>query len=82
MLLGFGQIGRALAGIMAKGMQRRSGNGAGKLRLVAAIDTSGFVFEPGGLTARAVGELSDRQAGGTRPGGGARADAAPSPPTP
>src|SRR6185503_11203999 len=28
------------------------------------IDTSGFVFEPGGLTARAVGELSDsKQAG-------------------
>jgi aspartokinase/homoserine dehydrogenase 1 len=66
-LLGFGQIGRALAGIMAKGMKRplnTKANGASKLRLTAAIDTSGFVFEPGGLTARAVGELSDgKQAG-------------------
>jgi len=66
-LLGFGQIGRALAGIMAKGMKSRlnnKANGASKLRLTAAIDTSGFVFEPGGLTARAVGELSDsKQAG-------------------
>ena len=71
-LLGFGQIGRALAGIMAKklgakgsGGQKKNGqNGASKLRLTAAIDTTGFVFEPGGLTARAVGELSDgKQAG-------------------
>jgi aspartokinase/homoserine dehydrogenase 1 len=66
-LLGFGQIGRALAGIMAKEMKSRAGakaNGASKLRLAAAIDTSGFVFEPGGLTARAVGELADgKQAG-------------------
>jgi bifunctional aspartokinase / homoserine dehydrogenase 1 len=69
-LLGFGQIGRALAGIMAKKLNGKSGqkksgpNGASKLRLTAAIDTSGFVFEPGGLTARAVGELSgSKQAG-------------------
>ena len=71
-LLGFGQIGRALAGIMAKelgakggGGQKKNGqNGASKLRLTAAIDTTGFVFEPGGLTARAVGELADgKQAG-------------------
>jgi len=62
-LLGFGQIGRALAGIMAKKLGTR-GNGAGKLRLTAAIDTSGFVFEPGGLTARAVGELADGKQSG------------------
>ncbi|HMF40570.1 MAG TPA: aspartate kinase [Polyangia bacterium] len=66
-LLGFGQIGRALAGIMAKGMKKppgAKGNGTSKLRLAAAIDTSGFVFEPAGLTARAVGELADsKQAG-------------------
>jgi len=62
-LLGFGQIGRALAGIMAKSLNGKR-NGASKLRLTAAIDTSGFVFEPNGLTARAVGELSDsKQAG-------------------
>jgi aspartokinase/homoserine dehydrogenase 1 len=65
-LLGFGQIGRALAGIMAKENRKLGGrqNGAGKLRLAAAIDTSGFVFEPGGLTARAVGELADNKQAG------------------
>jgi len=66
-LLGFGQIGRALAGIMAKEAKKTVGgkrNGTSKLRLTAAIDTSGFVFEPGGLTARAVGELAEsKQAG-------------------
>jgi bifunctional aspartokinase / homoserine dehydrogenase 1 len=60
-LLGFGQIGRALADIMAKNGKR---NGSSKLRLAAAIDTSGFVFEPGGLTARAVGELADNKQAG------------------
>ena len=58
-LLGFGQIGRALAGIMTK---RK--NGTPKLRLAAAIDTSGFVFEPGGLTARTVGELAEAKQSG------------------
>ena len=66
-LLGFGQIGRALAGIMAKNLHAKGakdGRTRQQLRLTAAIDTSGFVFEPGGLTARAVGELSDgKQAG-------------------
>jgi bifunctional aspartokinase / homoserine dehydrogenase 1 len=66
-LLGFGQIGRALAGIMAKESKKMLGgkhNGASKLRLAAAIDTTGFVFDPGGLTARVVGELADaKQAG-------------------
>jgi bifunctional aspartokinase / homoserine dehydrogenase 1 len=62
-LLGFGQIGRALADIMARKLNGKR-NGAGKLRLAAAIDTSGFVFDPAGLTARAVGELADaKQAG-------------------
>jgi len=60
-LLGFGQIGRALAGMIAK-----AGNGAvgakarkGKapLRVVAVIDRSGFLFEPGGLSSRTVGSL-------------------------
>src|SRR5262245_31810608 len=62
-LLGFGQIGRALAGIMAKEAKKKR-NGSSKLRLTAAIDTTGFVFEPGGLTARVVGELAEsKQAG-------------------
>ena len=59
-LLGFGQIGRALAGIMTK----RKNGGTPKLRLAAAIDTSGFVFEPGGLTARTVGELAEAKQSG------------------
>ncbi len=66
-LLGFGQIGRALAGIMAKESKKSLGgkrNGASKLRLAAAIDTTGFVFDPGGLTARTVGELSDAKQSG------------------
>ena len=66
-LLGFGQIGRALAGIMAKESKKSLGgkrNGASKLRLAAAIDTTGFVFDPGGLTARTVGELADAKQSG------------------
>jgi len=66
-LLGFGQIGRALAGIMAKESKKTVGgkrNGASKLRLAAAIDTTGFVFDPGGLTARMVGELADAKQSG------------------
>ncbi len=57
-LLGFGQIGRALARIIPKGNGgRRGANGAPALRLVAAIDRRGFVFEPAGLPARAVASL-------------------------
>ncbi|HVR62645.1 MAG TPA: bifunctional aspartate kinase/homoserine dehydrogenase I [Polyangia bacterium] len=52
-LLGFGQIGRSLATIIAK---RK--NGAGKVRVVAALDRSGFVFDPKGISPRAVGALS------------------------
>jgi aspartokinase/homoserine dehydrogenase 1 len=57
-LLGFGQIGRALARIMPKGNgSKRTPNGAPALRLVAAIDRRGFVFAPGGLSPRAVAAL-------------------------
>ena len=74
-MLGFGQIGRALAGMIAKtaGDARvvKSGKGAngatlnganGKsqkssLRLVAAIDRSGVVFDPKGLSPRAIASL-------------------------
>jgi aspartokinase/homoserine dehydrogenase 1 len=59
-LLGFGQIGRALANIMTK---RKNGTPS-KLRLAAAIDTSGFVFAPEGLTARAVSELAEAKQSG------------------
>jgi len=61
-LLGFGQIGRALAKIMAQGQGGKNGkNGNGrksKLRLVAAIDRRGFVFDPNGLPPRVVAALS------------------------
>ena len=81
MLLGFGQIGRALAGHHGEEAERARRNGAGKLRLAAAIDTSGFVFEPGGLTARAVGELADGKQAGASLADSARRAAAPSRPT-
>jgi aspartokinase/homoserine dehydrogenase 1 len=59
-LLGYGQIGRALAKIMAQGQGKRGNgvNGASKLRLVAAIDRRGFVFDPNGLSPRAIAALS------------------------
>ena len=59
-LLGFGQIGRALAKIMAQGQNTKDGkNGKrSKLRLVAAIDRRGFVFDPNGLPPRVVAALS------------------------
>jgi len=50
-LLGFGLIGRALGKIMAGG--KRS-----KLRLVAAIDRRGYVFDPNGLSPRTIAALS------------------------
>jgi aspartokinase/homoserine dehydrogenase 1 len=64
-LLGFGQIGRALARIMPKGNgSRRGANGAPALRLVAAIDRRGFVFEPAGLAPRTVASLIARKESG------------------
>jgi len=42
-LLGFGRVARALAG-----MAGRSGDG--RIRIVAALDRSGYVFEPRGLS--------------------------------
>jgi bifunctional aspartokinase / homoserine dehydrogenase 1 len=62
-LLGFGQIGRALAKIMAQGNggkdNKNGSNGRrSKLRLVAAIDRRGFVFDPNGLPPRVVAALS------------------------
>ncbi|HEX2659787.1 MAG TPA: aspartate kinase, partial [Polyangia bacterium] len=65
-LLGFGQIGKVLAEMIAK---TGSGNGAGRgaaaprksqkaaLRVVGVIDRSGFLFEPEGLSSRDVAGL-------------------------
>lgn len=58
-LLGFGQVGRALAGLVG----RRRGDVAG-VNLVAVIDRSGFVFDPRGLAPRRLAELAlAKQAG-------------------
>jgi aspartokinase/homoserine dehydrogenase 1 len=65
-LLGFGLIGRALARIMPKGNgARRGANGAPALRLVAAIDRRGFVFEPAGLPPRTIASLIAAKESGT-----------------
>jgi aspartokinase/homoserine dehydrogenase 1 len=42
-LLGFGRVGRALAGMAA-------GTGDGRIRIVAALDRSGYVFDPRGVS--------------------------------
>ncbi|HVU51496.1 MAG TPA: aspartate kinase [Polyangia bacterium] len=67
-LLGFGQIGRTLADILTKTSQGSSKNGASRngtsasrkrgIRLVGAIDRSGFVFEPSGLPAKTIAQLA------------------------
>jgi aspartokinase/homoserine dehydrogenase 1 len=101
-LLGFGQIGRALAGMIAKGPSgpegRSNGGGAaaavadgadgarsngksakGGLRVVAALDRGGFVFDPQGLSPRVIASLiaakSDGKTFADLPGG-ERADPA------
>ncbi|HVV48374.1 MAG TPA: aspartate kinase [Polyangia bacterium] len=55
-LLGFGQIGRALAKIMAQG--KGAAKTPSKLRLVAAIDRRGYVFDPSGLSPRTIAALA------------------------
>jgi aspartokinase/homoserine dehydrogenase 1 len=52
-LLGFGQIGRALAGLLAK-VERP----ALSLRVAAVIDRSGFIFDPEGITPRRLAALT------------------------
>jgi len=57
--LGFGQIGRTLAGLI--GRRKRNGNGSGAgahVRVVGMVDRSGFVFNPHGLPHRRLAELS------------------------
>ncbi len=58
-LLGFGQVGRALARLIPRA--RRPGI---QLEIAAVIDTSGFVFDPSGLTPRRLAELSRDKADG------------------
>ena len=76
-LLGFGQIGRALARMVP-----RARSGDVQLRIVGVIDRSGHVFEPGGLSSRALEALVRRKesrgrvSGKHAPSGGAAAIAA------
>jgi aspartokinase/homoserine dehydrogenase 1 len=60
-LLGFGQIGRTLAGMLAR--TRQKGPHA---RVVAVIDRSGYVFEPDGISARRLASLAKEKASGAR----------------
>jgi aspartokinase/homoserine dehydrogenase 1 len=63
-LLGFGQIGRTLAEILTKahknGVSKNKKASARKrtVRLVGAIDRSGFVFEPAGLPPKIIAQLA------------------------
>lgn len=50
-LLGFGRVGRALAEMAAT-------SGRGRARIVAALDRSGFVFDPAGLSRRRLQRLA------------------------
>jgi bifunctional aspartokinase / homoserine dehydrogenase 1 len=73
-LLGFGQIGRALAPMIAK--VKRDGL---TLRIVALIDRSGFVFDARGLSPRRLAALGAAKASGAplaKAAGARRASAA------
>jgi aspartokinase/homoserine dehydrogenase 1 len=72
-LLGFGQIGRALAPMIAKVKQDSL-----KLRIVGLIDRSGFVFDARGLSLRRLAALATAKAAGAplaKAPGGHRASA-------
>jgi len=60
-LLGFGQIGRTLSGMLGRARQ----NGP-RARVVAVIDRSGYVFEPSGISPRRLASLAKEKAGGAR----------------
>ncbi len=53
-LLGYGQIGRTLAGLLGK---RKEKNGS-SVRVVGVVDRSGFVFDHRGLPGRKLNELA------------------------
>ena len=50
-LLGFGRVGRALAEMTAA-------SGGGRIRIVAALDRSGYVFDPRGLSRARLARLA------------------------
>src|SRR6185503_14847532 len=57
-LLGFGSVGRTLAGLVVRSSRRT------RLSLVGVIDRGGYVFRPKGLTARDLRELAQVKAKG------------------
>ncbi len=72
-LLGFGQIGRALAHMIPRAKQ----DGV-SLRVVGMIDRSGFVFQPGGFSPRRLADFATRKGAGKSLGtmeGGTKANA-------
>jgi len=60
-LLGFGQIGRALASLLA-----RVDRPALSLRVAAVIDRSGFIFDPEGISPRRLAGLASEKRKGRR----------------
>lgn len=60
-LLGFGQIGRALSTLLS-----RVNRPALSLRVAGVIDRSGFVFDPDGLSARRLATLAAQKRKGRR----------------
>jgi bifunctional aspartokinase / homoserine dehydrogenase 1 len=56
-LLGFGRVGRALATMAA-------GVGEGRIRIVAALDRSGYVFDPRGVSRARLQRLAEGKDGG------------------
>ncbi len=60
-LLGFGQIGRALASLLA-----RVNRPALALRVAGVIDRSGFVFDPDGISPRRLATLATQKRKGRR----------------
>ena len=67
-LLGFGQIGRTLAAMLARVRQREP-----RARVVGIIDRSGYVFDPGGISPKRLAALAKAKARGAHlsrlPGG-------------
>ncbi len=60
-LLGFGQIGRALSSLLA-----RIDRPALSLRVAAVIDRSGFIFDPEGISPRRLATLASEKRKGRR----------------
>ena len=60
-LLGFGQIGRALSSLLS-----RVDRPALSLRVAAVIDRSGFIFDPEGISARQLAKLASEKQKGRR----------------